>query len=101
MIPDTERAWAAGFFEGEGHVQITFSKSTLGGLSLEIQQVDPAPLEWLHERWGGQPHYVWLRNHKGRPYYRWVRISANAAAFLRDIEPFVVRPHARVRLAIE
>jgi hypothetical protein len=91
-----EKAWAAGFFEGEGSIQFNRSKNTsnrtLGWLIIEITQVDPSPLEWLNERWPGRSYWTNQKSKNARPFFRWERTSTFATSFLRDIQPFIVRP---------
>lgn len=58
MGSDTERAWAAGFFDGEGWVGVSRDKrpGRRLGLQLSIEQVDPRPLERFKNAvgWSGQ-----------------------------------------------
>lgn len=101
MIPATEVAWAAGFFEGEGSVMLlAHSQSrSLARLSVEVSQVDPDPLEWLRERWGG-PIYTGAQRKRQRTYYRWIVTATQATAFLGDIQPYVLRPVVRARIEL-
>lgn len=108
MMPTkTEKAWAAGFFEGEGYVHFSGRTSMLNGgtfgfLQTEVSQVDPTPLQWLKERWGGSISRTNPKTARARPFYRWVLLSKQASMFLSDMQPYLVRAHvsARVTLAI-
>lgn len=96
----TEIAWAAGFFEGEGTIQISGRRQkSIGILSVELSQVDLVPITFLVQRWGGSV-YRYPKTRTGRSYNRWVFIARNAATFLRDIEPHVVRDEVRVKIVL-
>lgn len=45
MITETERAWAAGFFDGEGNIRCALRDGTRAVLTLQISQIDPFVLE--------------------------------------------------------
>lgn len=45
MTTDTERAWAAGFFDGEGNIRCALRDGTRAILCLQISQIDPFVLE--------------------------------------------------------
>lgn len=103
MVTEGERAWAAGFFEGEGSVWIAARRQDrmLAALHVEISQVDRSPLDWLFDRFGGNvPKGMRHRGGRGRPYWRWRIRASRAALFLRDIEPFLVRPIVRRRVSL-
>ena len=91
-IPVEVKAWAAGFWEGEGSVTIfkRASRKRCLGFSHKLRctagQRKPAPLEILRENWGGSIHY------RDKKCHAWTISSASAARFLRDI-----RPHLRFR----
>lgn len=102
-MTETERAWAAGFFEGEGSVWIAARPQDriIAGLLVEVSQVDPEPLRWLHERWGGNiPPGFRQSSKRDRTSFRWRVRAARAAAFLASIEPYLVRPLVRRRVAL-
>lgn len=96
-MDDITCAWAAGFFDGEGSVNIARNMQHSTGklyhvLAAEVAQVDPRPLLELKERWGG----IIVSRDPSTPNakfsFRWQIRSAGAEAFLRDI-----RPWARVK----
>lgn len=48
-----DKAYAAGFLDGEGWIGITRPRARRGHtVTAEIVQKDPAPLLWMQERWG-------------------------------------------------
>jgi len=82
-VKDTEIAWAAGFFDGEGSVFVNRIKRQKGGttgkmypvvsVSLSISQVEPEPLERFTRAVGGRkPMGPYKPRHaNAKPYYRW------------------------------
>ena len=94
-MKDTDVAWAAGFFDGEGHVRI--SAPTPGkprySLAVIIGQVDPRPLIHLRDLFGGAIMSNGPRRRPTHsPAWRWVLSGPAAGRFLA-----MVRPHLRVK----
>lgn len=103
MIDDVSKAWAAGFFEGEGSISIQISnRFHTVWVRIEVSQVDIEPLEWLNARWPGKIYYF-DRGHNKSPVYVWRRATRKAVEFLRDIRPFLARRRVieRIDLALE
>ena len=85
MLMDAlDLAYAAGFFDGEGHIAIAYNsraKKHSGGrdyfnerywLYVQISQIDPRPLQWLQKRFGGALREVRAkRSYDGGMYRRW------------------------------
>ena len=109
IVPtDMDKAYAAGFFDGEGNVCIASNKS--GGhdrsrlvynMRLGASQCNPEPLYWLLDRWGGS----FRQNHYGNGAgvsdgYIWQCFSLGAAAFLRDVLPYLQVKRKRAELAL-
>lgn len=105
LATPSETAWAAGFFEGEGAIMVLRHgpSRSLAYLSCEVAQIDREPLVFLQARWGGGIYDRESRTLNQRANSRWQCRAVGGAAFLADIEPFIVRPivRERVRLAIE
>jgi hypothetical protein len=107
-ISDTDKAWAAGFFEGEGSVRIVYSKAHRAGgersvsLKTHVAQVDKSPLMWLQCRWEGKVKFRKSEKANGQDFYDWRLSARQAARFLRDIRPFIVRNRVlrRIELAL-
>lgn len=103
MVDDLSRAWAAGFFEAEGAVVIALNRRTHQlFLAIVVTQVDIEPIERLNASWPSKTYYFDCGKNN-RPTHIWRRTSRQAAQFLNDIRPFVVRPRVieRVDLALE
>lgn len=90
--------YAAGFFDGEGCVSINKQKFCTSKriirpryeLMVQVSCTNPAPLELLHERWGGSFKYFDPKNPRYKRAYRWVLGAMQAAAFLEDVLPFLL-----------
>lgn len=80
----------AGFFDGEGTVDIRF-RTTHGGkyfryeLRVQIVQIDVKPLIVLRDKWGGS-----ICKPKNSKTSRWLVSSDQAAKFLRDVRPHLI-----------
>lgn len=102
---EVERAWAAGLFEGEGTV--TYSAVDDGAhtrLYVYVANTDFEVVAFFQERWPGAG--IRRRVHTNpnyRDFYAWRISSMRAAAFLREIQPFLrtERVRAKVALALE
>lgn len=110
---DTDAAYAAGFFDGEGAVMIwrqTKSRSDSNGrryhrLHVSVRQTSIEPLKWLAQRFAGTITPIRLdrsnpKNAKSKDAWVWVLSSARAAEFLKAIRPFVVLKQERIDLAL-
>jgi hypothetical protein len=95
-VRDVDKAYAAGFFDGEGSIQITPPRKTKGfALHVSVAQSEQATLGWLCMTWGGSvgPH--------GRPgVFVWRIHAAAAGRFLVDIEPYLRIKRQQAQLAI-
>lgn len=81
--------YAAGFFDGEGCINVSSCRKTILIRTLVVN-TNLTILEMFKERWGGDIY----ANKKGKDHwkqaYTW-RLSYNAAyQFLKDIYPFLV-----------
>lgn len=104
MTPETIAAYAAGFFDGEGYVDIysaslaKASKSPSLMLRVVISQKDGKVMNWLTEHFGG---HVQLSRKGQYSIYRWDIRSQAAKRFLLAILPYVLVKKEQVILAIE
>lgn len=104
---DLDKAYAAGFFDGEGFVTIAFmsTKARTRGVSYTMRvgvgQNDPAPLLWLRDRWGGSVRVLKRKTDAGNPPYKWDCCSRMAAAFLRDLQPYLQVKRERAKIALD
>lgn len=93
-------AWSAGFFDGEGNVDIRY-RTTKGGkyerfeCRVTVVQVVRAPLDKMALRWGGS---ICVPK-SGIP--RWVVTGAACKRFLDEIAPFLLVKNAQVACAIQ
>jgi len=98
------RAWAAGFFDGEGYVGVRLNGHGRGRyLECKASNTEREPLDVLRQHWGGS-----ISSHRSsavgaKPAWQWTITSRAAGLFLVAIEPYLVTPknQQRVALAIE
>lgn len=96
-----ELAWAAGLFEGEGTVRInkpSNNRKNCGSLLASVVNTDRQVLEFFQARWPGYMKSATGLGPRQKPAWVWVIAATKAAAFLRDIRPFVVRDRVRQRI---
>jgi hypothetical protein len=88
-ISETDKAYAAGFFDGEGCVDIRY-RTTHGGkyerfeLRIHIPQIAVGVLEWMKEKFGGS-----VDAHGGPKCSRWLMTGPEAAGFLETVMPYL------------
>ncbi len=97
-------AWAAGFFDGEGYVNIQkrSHKKYIGHyLRIGINHVAPNPLIEMQHLFGG----TIVRNDKvcgnRKPRHRWVTSTRNAANCLKQMMPFLQNKNNVVEIALD
>ncbi len=112
MIPETELAYAAGLFDGEGSVLF---RTRPGGryhdplrvrkryhqIDVSLSSTDLVIVVWLNERWPGTVNQHVYRNERHNPAWRWVRTGAKAEAFLRDARPYLILKAPQADLAFQ
>ena len=76
------RAYAAGFFDGEGSVLVG-DESRSYCVTVSVVQKPEFVLSWLQSIWGGS-----IYREKGG-YYRWRLEADKAATFLIDVSPYL------------
>ena len=99
---EVDIAWAAGFIDGEGCIQISKSKDKKDkdrlqfSLRVTVVQVDTRPLEFLQSLFGGHIHDDSSRlkkerakEGKWRPCKKWAIHGLDAYAFLVLIRPYL------------
>lgn len=101
-VPEVTKAWAAGFWEGEGSITIAKRASKryplrpVYRLRVKAGQRKVEPLQILYDNWGGS-----LRPRRARESFDW-SISCNMAIkFLRDIYPYLKFRHDQVDTGLE
>ena len=89
-LKDTEIAWAAGFWEGEGYVYAWKHRSPNGKtyvyLKVGASQKEPELLERLHAMFGGNKVH---RSSNIQRIWRWGATSATAEHFIEAIWPWL------------
>lgn len=86
--------WAAGFFDGEGCIQINTS------LSINVAQVTPSPLETLVALYGGKIATSPRSNPRHRTVYRWSVHGSDAAEALTMMLPYLQVKAEEARLGM-
>ncbi len=108
LIPQADIAYAAGFFDGEGCVQLYMRPSGRDRnclrCSLSAAGSDGRPLYWLVERWGGT--VKWDASEKRittgrRPIGNWHIFGNQAEVFARDVLPYLIVKREQMDLWLE
>lgn len=105
---ETELAYAAGVFDGEGHIQIRqrFNKkgTCYHTLGLTMANTNEEVVDWFLERFHGSKSFDnrTLRNDRHKPMWMWKCNSLTAEAVLRAISPYMIikREQAQIALAL-
>jgi hypothetical protein len=96
-----DMAYAAGFFDGEGSINIrnpgSSAKSTGCALAIHVAQASEASLIWLQQRWGGGVRLT----KRERPIWEWCLGSRSACLFLQDLLPFLIVKREQAVIAID
>lgn len=98
-MTDTEIAYLAGFFDGEGCILIQ-KHARAYWLEISAVQIDPAPLKLLSESFGGR--IVKKPDHRGfRSRHSWRITSDRAFIALQAMLPFLMIKRAEADLGIQ
>jgi len=103
--------YAAGFIDGEGSISIRAKNhgryhpgwSPSWAALVEVSQVDPRPLQWLQQRWGGALRQIRRNRTKNeRDAWDWIVASKQAYKFLEDVLPMLMvkQEHAQNALRL-
>jgi hypothetical protein len=96
---DTELAYLAGLFDGEGYIGIHRSGPRFT-LRVSVTQLDPRPLILFQRRFGGGLHRA--PDKRGfRALIVWTITSGRAMWLLREMRPFLMVKDAQADVAIE
>lgn len=90
---ELEKAYVAGFFDGEGCVGI-YDHGAGPWLLVVITQKDPSTLSWLHEAYGGSLSAA-------GPAWSWRVYASRAAVFLSDMLPYLRTKHEQAQIAVD
>jgi len=111
----SEVAYAAGFFDGEGHISIAKrtarSRKKYGTYTYErydlivtTSQVFSGPIIWLQERFGGRIRRSIAKRSYDRGLYArwdWILSSQNGATFLRAVLPYLIVKRREAEIALD
>lgn len=104
MVPSYEVAYTAGFFDGEGCVNIArYLKRgrPYHTLAIIFTNTDFQVLEWLQHRWGGNIYKPTQLDARRRPYGH-LRFSAGPARpLLQAMLPYLIIKKSQVEIALE
>lgn len=102
-VSPTDLAYAAGFFDGEGHIRIQRHSTRCRTMMLQcsISQATEYPLDWFVEKFGGTVKGR-LMKYRGdrRPLYGWQISSLGAEEFLRAIFPYLIAKKDEADIAL-
>jgi hypothetical protein len=95
-IPEHELSWAAGFFDGEGNVNISQD-----GLQVSVFNTYKPAVDKFQEMFGGNITIRKGKQGKQRDCYMWFTSTGTAAMILRLLRPYLVVKQEQARIAIE
>lgn len=102
---DTDIAWAAGFFEGEGHVKCAKRhnvKRTDRYFSITVAQVHREPLDKLQHIFGGKvygPYGPYATNKQ--PYFNYTAYGKEALDAVSEMMPYLYRKGEQCKVAVQ
>ena len=103
-LPIVDLAYAAGFFDGEGHIRIQQHSARCRTFMLQVTatQATLFPLDWFQEHFGGTVSSR-LQGYRGeqRAQYTWQASSAVAERFLLAILPYLQVKRDEAELALQ
>lgn len=100
---DTERAWAAGFFDGEGWTSTMYARTSRHGRRRYVQvgvgQAEHSTLDRFAAAVGGGSITEGIRNEK--PFWQWRVSGRGAYDVLARLWPFLSAPKREQFLRVE
>jgi len=92
-LTESDKAYMAGYFDGEGCIVIAEEKDKNGGiisyrLQLNVGSRDVTSIKWIHEKFGGRIHKNKI---KGKDHYMfyWVANSLEGGEILSSFEKYL------------
>lgn len=97
-MTEIEKSYLAGFFDGEGNINIC-----KGTLQVSVAQVDREIVDYIKARYGGSitKRFHSLKNPKWHDAYQWNTKTRKARIFLEDILPYLRFKKEKAIAAIE
>lgn len=83
----TQIAYAAGIFDGEGHV---YAPARRRSLYVDICNTDERLIDWLVENFGGAKIISLDKRANRQVLYRWRAYKEDATKFLALVEPYLI-----------
>jgi len=107
MYTQTDVAWAAGFFDGEGCVTITWRRQTQRGplkqvsplLIASVVNVDPGAIERLHSLFGGAVR-SYQHHANGHTIYEWRATGSKGSNFLSAVLPYSITKRTQIEVGL-
>lgn len=101
-LSDTDAAYIAGFFDGEGCVFLHKRRNNSVGLMIDCSGTSEVTIKWLHSTTGvGSIHYRKSRSDKHKQCYCW-RVAGDAAeSLLLQLLPYLKIKKPQAELGIE
>src|SRR3990167_10894405 len=103
-MESTDRAWAAGFLDGEGCFQIRrgSSKQPTNYLALvEVGQTDQRPLLRIQHLFGGRIAIRKQATARWATAYYWIILGLNAARMIEVVQPYLQLKNEQARVLLE
>lgn len=103
-VQELDRAWFAGFFDGEGCVCLRkhpVKQHIHWYIEICVPNTCFAPLDYAAERIGGRVHTRCMSDGIHKDIRAWTATAAEAVAILRAIRPYLRVKHRQADLAIE
>lgn len=95
MPSDTDIAWAAGFFDGEGSISVPVMRGRVHFIRLSISQNRLEPLRQLQSWFGG-----FINPHSSDGIWTWTLSSKGSRLFLSAVRPYLRVKYAQADLAL-
>lgn len=114
-VSATEWAYAAGLFDGEGHIAINYRKAKVESaapksrydrysLELSMSQNNAEAVMWLKQKFGGSARFVVGKRSYDNGFYRrwnWTLPARSAEQFLRGCAPYFLVKKEEAVVALE
>lgn len=103
-LTDAELGYTAGIIDGEGSIQIDRrNRDKNFGATVAVAMKNPAVLNWLAFRFGGNVHRYKQGNdsfNANGHMYRWTIHGTNAQEFISIIKPFMIEKAERADMLL-
>jgi intein-encoded DNA endonuclease-like protein len=97
---ETELAWAAGFFDGEGCIILRKSKNTYV-VRATVTQVNPAPITKFKQLFGGHISLQKQKREGWKDQWKWEQDSKSGVETLKLLLPYLIVKRDVAEIAIE